>query len=252
MNDLSNPSRAGAAVAAALASVLLASAALAAAQEPNFSGVWWATTYSSKILVFGGGNPPLNPAGQAQYQKNQVGLKDGSLVDKARIVCAPDGVPRVLATPYPFELFQVPAGQITMLHELNHQMRVIMLDKPLKKYDEVANFTTFNGYSVGHWEGQTLVVESIGFNEDTFLDSTGLPHSDEMVTTERIRKIGNLLEDVVTIRDPKLYTRDWQARFVYSLRNDIRIEDYSCNDATHRDISGVRGVNEARAGRQGR
>ena len=128
-------------------------------------------------------------------------------------------------------------------------MRVIMLDKPLKKYDEVANFTTFNGYSVGHWEGQTLVVESIGFNEDTFLDSTGLPHSDEMVTTERIRKIGNLLEDVVTIRDPKLYTRDWQARFVYSLRNDIRIEDYSCNDATHRDISGVKGVNEARAAR---
>jgi hypothetical protein len=86
----------------------------------------------------------------------------------------------------------VPAGQISMLHELNHQLRVIMLDKPLRKYDEVANFTTFNGYSVGHWEGLTLVVESIGFNEDTFLDSTGLPHSDEMVTTERIRKIGNL------------------------------------------------------------
>src|SRR6185295_20097330 len=98
-------------------------------------------------------------------------------------------------------------------------------------------------------ENQTLVIENIGFNEETFLDSTGLPHSDEMVTTERIRKIGNLLEDVVTIRDPKFYTRDWQARFVYTLRNDIRIEDYSCNDATHRDISGVRGVNEARAAR---
>src|SRR5262249_2310727 len=235
--------------AVALTSLLLTSAALAAAAEPNISGIWWATTYSPKILVAGGGAPPLNGAGQAQYQKNQAGLKDGSLVDKARIVCAPDGVPRVLETPYPFELFQVPAGQITMIHELNHQLRVIMLNQPLKKYEEVAAFTTFNGYSVGHWEGQTLVVESIGFNEDTFLDSTGLPHSDEMVTTERIRKIGNQLEDLITIHDPKLYTRDWQARFVYNQRNDIRIEDYSCNDATHRDISSVRGVNEARAAR---
>jgi hypothetical protein len=81
-----------------------------------------------------------------------------------------------------------------------------------------------------------------------------LPHSDEMVTTERIRKIANdQLEDVVTIHDPKMYTRDWQARFVYNQRNDIRIEDYSCNDATHRDLSQVKGVAEARAARaQGR
>ena len=103
------------------------------------------------------------------------------------------------------------------------------------------------------WEGSTLVIESNVFNEETFLDSSGLPHSDELITTERIRKVGNQLEDVVTIHDPKLYTRDWQARFVYNQRNDIRIEDYSCNDATHRDISGVKGVNEARAARaQGR
>jgi hypothetical protein len=70
------------------------------------------------------------------------------------------------------------------------------------------------------------------------------------VTTERIRRIGsNQLEDLITIHDPKMYTRDWQARFVYAQRNDIRIQDYSCNDATHRDISGVKGVNEARAAR---
>jgi hypothetical protein len=108
----------------------------------------------------------------------------------------------------------------------------------------------YNGYSVGHYEGDTLVVQSNGFNEDTFLDSTGLPHSDEMVTTERIRKINDhQLEDVITIHDPKMYTQDWQARFVYDQRNDIRIQDYSCNDATHRDISMVKGVNEARTAR---
>jgi hypothetical protein len=245
--------RAGAAIAG-LASLLIASAAAAAGAEPNISGIWWATTYSPKILVVGGGDPPLNAAGKAQYQQNQAGLKSGSLVDKARKVCIPDGVPRVLETPYPFEIFQVPVGQITMIHELNHQLRVIALNKPAQKYEELASFENYNGYSVGHYEGDTLVVQTNGFNDETFLDSTGLPHSDEMVTTERIRKIANdQLEDVVTIHDPKMYTRDWQARFVYNQRNDIRIEDYSCNDATHRDLSQVKGVAEARAARaQGR
>ena len=239
---------------AALASVLVASTALAAGAEPNISGVWWATTYSPKIQVAGGGDPPLNDAGKKQYADNKAALRNGSLVDRARKICIPDGVPRVLETPYPFEIFQVPVGQITMLHELNHQMRVIPLNKPMRSYDELSAFENFNGYSVGHYEGDTLVIQSNGFNDETFLDSTGLPHSDEMVTTERVRKISaNQLEDVITIHDPKMYTRDWQARFVYNQRNDVRIEDYSCNDASHRDISGVKGVDEARAARaQGR
>jgi hypothetical protein len=250
MRSLHKVVGAGAGVAALL-TVLLASAARA---EGDISGIWWATTYSPKILVLGGGDPPLSAAGMDQYAKNQAELKDGTLVDKARKVCIPDGVPRVLETPYPFEIFQVPRGQITMIHELNHQLRVIALDKPLRKYEDLVPFENYNGYSVGHWEGDTLVIESNGFNEDTFLDSTGLPHSDEMVTTERIRKIdNNQLEDVITIHDPNMYTKDWQARFVYDQRNDIRMQDYSCNDATHRDISQVKGVNEARAARaQGR
>ena len=234
-----------------LLTVFLTSAVRA---EGDISGVWWAATYSSKILVLGGGDPPLSVAGKAQYANNQAGLKDGTIVDKARKVCIPDGVPRVLETPYPFEIFQVPKGQITMIHELNHQLRVIPLDRALRGYEELVPFENFNGYSVGHWEGNTLVIQSNGFNEDTFLDSTGLPHSDQMVTTERIRKIGNnRLEDLINTHDPAMYTKDWQARFVYNQRNDIRTEDYSCNDATHRDISQVKGVNEARAARaQGR
>jgi hypothetical protein len=85
------------------------------------------------------------------------------------------------------------------------------------------------------------VVESAGFNDVTFLDASGMPHSDEMRTVETIRKIGNQLEDVITIHDPEMYARDWQARFVYDERKDVRVEDYACND-THRDLSGVKGV----------
>ena len=85
------------------------------------------------------------------------------------------------------------------------------------------------------------MVESTGFIDRTFLDASGLPHSDEMSTVERIRKVGNQLEDIITIHDPEMYARDWQARFVYDARNDVRLEDYACNDR-HRDLSGVKGV----------
>jgi hypothetical protein len=95
--------------------------------EPDISGTYWATSYSPKIQVLGGGEPPLNAAGKVAYEADQNGLKDGSVEDKARHVCLPDGVPRLLATPYPFEVFQVPSGQVTFVFEMNHQVRVILL-----------------------------------------------------------------------------------------------------------------------------
>jgi hypothetical protein len=212
-----------------------------ASAAPDISGTYWATSYSPKIQVMGGGDPPLNAAGKAAYEMNQAALKDGSLVDKARRVCVPDGVPRVLATPYPFEIFQVPAGQVTFLYEMNHQVRVIVMDRPLPKLESLVTDLRYNGHSIGHWDGDTLVVESTGFNDRTFLDASGLPHSEDMSTVERIRKTGNGLEDVITIHDPQMYAKEWQVRFVYDQRDDVRLEDYACND-THRDLSGVNGV----------
>jgi hypothetical protein len=86
------------------------------------------------------------------------------------------------------------------------------------------------------------VIETAGYNEETFLDATGAPHTDELRTLERIRKTGPAeLEDVITIHDPQYYTRDWQARFIYAQRNDLRIEDYVCGEP-HRDLSAVAGV----------
>jgi len=213
----------------------------AAGAGPDISATYWATSYSPNIQVLGGGEPPLNAVGKAAYETNRAGLKDGSIVDKARRVCVPDGVPRVLASPYPFEIFQVPVGQITFLFEMNHQVRVIVMDKPLPSPHTLLVDPKYNGHSVGHWDGDTLVVESAGLNERTFLDASGLPHSDGMTTVERIRKVGDQLEDIISIHDPAMYERDWQARFVYDERNDVRLEDYACNDK-HRDLSGVKGI----------
>jgi hypothetical protein len=225
-------------VAAAVPSAFGASPAV----TQDISGVWWATTYSPSITLVGGGNPPYNPAGKAAYAKNIADLKNGALIDAARTYCAPDGVPRFLETPYPFEIVQTP-GQVTMIYELNHFVRVIAMDRPLPNYEDVVAYPYFSGHSVGHWDGNTLVIETIGFNDKTFLDETGAPHSAEMTTMERVRKIdgGKNLEDVVTVHDPNMFTRDWSARFVYALRNDIQLEDYVCGEK-HRDLSRVKGV----------
>ncbi len=160
-----------------------------------------------------------------------AGLKDGSIEDAARKYCVPDGLPRVLATPYPFEIVQGPPGVITIIYELNHQIRTIQMDKPLPPEKDLIALPWYNGHSVGRFEGDTLVVESAGFNEKTFIDATGAPHTDQLRTVERIRKVNpNQLEFVITVHDPDYYSRDWQARFVFTPRNETRIGDYLCGE----------------------
>ena len=238
--------RAGAVCAAALALSVLAGSAHAAGATPDITGTYWATRYYPKLPIVGGGELPLTAMGKEAYAKIQAGLKSGEVTDVARKFCVPDGVPRAMASPYPFEIIHDPADQITMVHELNHQIRVIFMDKPLPTYREVVAFPYYNGHSVGHWEGDTLVVQTTGFNEKTFLDSTGAPHTDMLVTTERIRKTNaNELEDVITIHDPDYYTRDFQVRYTYALRDNVRLEDYVCGEP-HRDINMIPGVAEAR------
>ena len=242
MEDVRVGARAGIALAAMLAVSVVSGSAYGAGAAPDISGTYWATQYNAKLQIVGGGDLPLNDAGKKAYQMNQAGLKDGSITDAARKFCVPDGIPRSLATPYPFEIIQAPPGQITIVHELNHQIRVIAMDKPLPSFQELIPFPFYNGHSVGHFEGDTLVIQSAGFNEKTFIDSTGAPHTDEMHTLERVRRISpTQLEDVITIHDPQYYTRDWQARFVYQQRNDVWLQDYVCGEP-HRDISAVAGL----------
>lgn len=234
------------AAAAAIAGCCLMPATAQGAAAHDVSGVYWITRYSPKIQPVGGGELPFTPAGRAAYDKNIAGLKDGTLKDEARMTCVPDGVPRILGNPYPFEIIHTP-GQTTIVYELNHVFRVIVMDKPLRSNEELQIVPYFSGYSVGHWEGDTLVLETAGHKEKTFLDATGVPHSDQMTTVERIRRLngGKQLEDVVTVTDPVMFTKPWSARFVYDSRPEVRLQDYLCGEP-HRDIDHVPGVREAR------
>jgi hypothetical protein len=214
-----------------------------AASAPDVSGIWWANAYQSQFRPEGGGAIPFTPAGAQAYAKNVAGLKDGSIEDAARKVCVPDGVPRILATPYPFQIFQSP-GFVTMVYEQNHVFRTIPLDRPVPKDEDLVAYPYYSGNSYGHWEGDTLVVVTKGFNEKTFIDASGVPHSDQLHVTERIRKLngGKALEDVATIEDPLNFTKPWSVRFAYDVHPEVRIDTaYICGEK-HRDISRVKGV----------
>ena len=215
-----------------------------AAATPDLSGVYWATTYSPRIQPVTGGDPPYKPEAMATYKKNMAAVAANTLDDKARSFCVPDSVPRVLESPYPFEIVQATnRGEIYLLYEINHMIRRVDMQQPLPPAKELEDLPFYSGHSAGHWEGDTLVIESGGFNEHSFLDNSGAPHSDQLRTVERIRKIdnGKSLEDVITIHDPAVFTRDWSARFVYQARPDIRIMDWNCGEK-HRDLSSVKGV----------
>jgi hypothetical protein len=242
MREFVARARAGSALVALLALQPISRPAHAQGAVPDISGTYWATEYNAKIAPLGGGELPFTADGKAAYEANIAGLKDGSIKDVARKYCVADGLPRLLASPYPFEILQAPPGQITMVHELNHQIRAIAMDKPLPPPKEMATLPLYNGHSAGHFEGSVLVIQSAGFNGGTFLDATGAPHTDELKTTERVRKTSPTeLEDVITVHDPDYYGKDWQARFVYALRNEVRLEDYVCGEK-HRDLSSVKGV----------
>lgn len=216
----------------------------AASATPDISGVYWTTIYSARIEPMTGGSPPYKPEAMVEYKKNMADLTAGKFDDKARSYCLPDGVPRALESPYPFEIVQTPnRGEIYLLYEINHMVRRVDMQKPLPPESELEVLPFYAGHSAGHWDGDTLVIDTAGFNDTTFLDNSGAPHSDQLRTTERIRKLdgGKTLEDVVTIHDPVVFTKDWTVRFLYQARPDIRIMDYNCGEK-HRDLAQVKGV----------
>ena len=225
----------------ALAALVQAPSALA----QDVSGTWWVQKYSPRLELVGGGELPLNEAGEQKYAETIEGLDEGTIIDEARRLCVPDGVPRILGNPYPFRIVHTP-GQTTIIYELNSVVRFVYMDQPLAPLEELEILPWYSGHSVGRWDGDVLVIETAGFNEKTFLDATGAPHSGQLRTEERIRKLEDgTLENVVTVTDPVYYTETFSARFVYDAHPGMLLRDYVCGEP-HRDISHVPGVAEAR------
>ena len=163
---------------------------------------------------------PLTPAGTEMLKKNtQVGVFNPLLN------CLPDGVPHGDLLPEPFKIIHSPAV-IVMLYEVETTFRQIFMDGRKHPADMSP---TWQGYSVGRWEGDTLVIETTGFNDRSWLDARGTGHSTEMRVEERFRRrdYGHM-DLTITVTDPVVFTKPITFSVVEELLPDTDLLEHYC------------------------
>jgi len=148
--------------------------------------------------------------------------------DGKSIGCSATGVPRIWVHPFPTKIVQIP-HVVYLLYEFNHFVREIYTNEGHEHQKDLD--PTWMGNSVGWWEGNTLVVDTVGFNDQTWVDRAGLPHSDQMHVVERItRPAQNKLRVDITVEDPKAYTRTWSGFRELEFEPDWHITEMMCED----------------------
>lgn len=213
------------------------------AARPDLSGVWVIPREShAGVRRYGRGfginptftkeEPPMTPWAEAKYKATNSAYEGANgradLIDPV-YSCFPPGVPRIYIEepPLPMEIIQVP-GRVIELFEYNHYVRQIYTDGREHSKDLAA---TWMGDSLGRWEGDTLVVDTTGFNEKTLVDKIGHPHSDSLHVVEHIRRVDrNTLVIDISIDDPKAYTKPWGGQLTFQLKPDWNIMEHVCED----------------------
>ena len=176
----------------------------------DLSGVWWRRGKSGSTLSRDN-VPPMTPWAEGKYAANKPGIGRADRVvpmgNDPMMQCDPVGFPRVMFyDAYPTEIVQVP-GRVFEFFDYFYTHRTLWTDgRELPKDPD----PTWYGVSVGKWEGDTFVVETAGFNDRTWIDDDGHPHSDEMRVEERYRRVNHdTIELNMIITDPKAYTKPW-------------------------------------------
>ncbi len=171
---------------------------------------------------------PFMPWSAAVYDYN---VRNESKYDPGGY-CLPPGGPRMMASPYPMEIIQLPEQKrIIMTFEgATHIWREIYMDgRPHPSGDDLN--PTYLGHSIGRWEGDTLVVDVVGFNEATWLDYSGHPHTDQLHVIEKLsRPNKGTLHYEVTIDDPGAYTKPWTAAWNIPWRANGELAEYICQE----------------------
>ena len=161
---------------------------------------------------------PFLPEAEARY-------KSANEADSPSTRCLPPGISGLMLAPiYPMAILQTP-GRVVVIHEFMNTVRWIYTDGQGHPKDLDP---TWLGNSVGKWEGDTLVVDTIGFNDKSWLDLHGMTHSDELHTVERFHRRGAVLEYSLTIEDPKTFSRPWTVHMDYEFKPDWKIAEYLC------------------------
>ena len=209
----------------AAGSCVLFSCASLASQAPDLSeGTWRAVNPSDALTTIAGREPPLLPEARLKYEQNKAAARAGDRQFDTASRCLPPGMPRLLYMPGAFEFLQR-REQIVILYQWNRLVRVVDMNVPQR---ELVG-PSYLGQSVGRWEGSTLRIETIGLVDSTILDSTGLPHSEQLRLTEQyIPESANRMHVIITIDDPKMYASAWQAKLTLEHQPDGVIPEDVC------------------------
>jgi hypothetical protein len=200
---------------------------------PDISGIW--ERIEGIRFNPGGQLPPYNAEFRRRYDFAMEARNRGERVADPTSRCLPQGMPRFMVASYPLEILQT-TGQVTIIAEWSSQVRRIFTDgRGHPPADEID--ITFNGHSVGRWQGQTLVVDTVGIRGDTSFDASPLTHSDQMTVSERIfLKDPKTLVAEITVTDPGAFTAPWKVVRTYRRGGpDARIMEYVCEE-NNRDI----------------
>jgi hypothetical protein len=207
--------------------------------KPDFSGVWGFDAGASLFYIPGDLKPDeIQPSAREAVRKRSQSLDFDDTPG-----CQPEGPRFNHFLALPNKIVQTPALMIVMSENLTY--RQIFLDgRPLP---DVATLS-FMGYSVGHWDGDTLVVETIGYNEKTKLDISGFPHTENLRLTERYRRLDfGHMEIQETLSDPDIYARPLTVMVKATLVPDTELLEYVCseNDKDRKEHHLVQTVSEA-------
>jgi hypothetical protein len=201
--------------------------AAALAVQPDLTGVWSIASHPAVLKTVEGKLPPLTADAKAVYDKHLASAARGDRSFDETALCLPPGLPRLMLVNEPFEILQKDKA-VYFVHQLNRMPRRAYFGEKLPTDVD----PLYLGYSVAHWDGDTLVIESNGFREGTLLDDSGLPHSEDMHLVERYTpgRDGKTLHARFTIDDPKTYTHAWDAQADYKRRTGYEIPEEVCAD----------------------
>ena len=189
-------------------------------------GIWVPDTAPRALLTSTGKTPPLTAQASKLYTERRQRFAKGDTSFDPTSWCAGPGMPRILTMRYPVEI-RADANRIAFIHGWYRWFRVVDLgagtpDPPLP---------LTMGFPVGHWEGSTLVIRTAGLTDTTVMDASGLPHSERLTLTERLRVLPDRrLEDRITIDDPENYTQAWETVLTFHRDTAARVTDDVCPD----------------------
>jgi hypothetical protein len=208
----------------------------APAPEHDLAGVWNMQRIPSQRHFIGSTytaeEPDMTAWGKAKFEatKPSNGPRTHTLDqtdDPVLKSCLPPGLPRIYLQPFPMQIVQTPQ-EVIFLYEYDHTVRHVYIDGRPHPSDLTP---TYMGDSIGHWDGNTLVVDTIGFNEKTWLDRDGHVHSDQLHVVERFHRVDrDHMQIAITMTDPKALAKPWETTLYYELKPDWHIMEQVCTD----------------------